>query len=62
MLCNIFMRRVTGDIIVLPPFCNDNWVIIELISIMGQINKLKCNFSLNKTLLFNLSPHKPLDQ
>lgn len=42
MLGNIFVRRVTGDIVVLPPLRNDNWVIIELISIVGQINKLKC--------------------
>ena len=48
MLGNIFVRRVTGDIIVLPPLCNDNWMIIELISIAGQINKLKCVFSPNK--------------
>ena len=48
MLGNIFVRRVTGDIVVLPPLRNDNWVIIELISIVGQINKLKCIFSPKK--------------
>lgn len=52
--------------IVLPPLCNDNWMIIELISIVGQINKLKCIFSSNKfTLLCNLSSDEPkysLDQ
>jgi len=48
MLGNIFVRRVTGDIVVLPPLRNDNWAIIELISIVGQINKLKCIFSPKK--------------
>lgn len=48
MLGNIFLCRVTRDIIVLPPLCNDDWMIIELISIVDQINKLKCIFSPNK--------------
>ena len=48
MLGNNFVRRVIGDVIVLPPLCNDKLVIIELISIVGQINKLKCIFRLSK--------------